>query len=141
MARMLQLDIVSNEAEIFSGKVLRIFVSGRMGELEIAPGHAPLLTGLLPGPIKIRVAPEKEEVVYVTGGILEVQPEIATVLADTVVRAKDLNEAKIVEAKQKAEKVLKDKQSSMEYAKALKELLELQGMLRTIQEAKKKGKR
>ena len=139
MVAMLQIDIVSAEAEIFSGKAQRIFVTGTLGELEITPGHTPLLTGLLPGPIRVRDAEGKEIVVYVTGGILEVQPQVVTVLADTVIRARDFNEAEAERAKEKAIEALKDRQTSIDYARARAELARAAGMLRAIREAKRKG--
>jgi F-type H+-transporting ATPase subunit epsilon len=134
----LHLDIVSAESEIFSGEALRVFATGTMGELEIAPGHTPLLTGLLPGFIRIRDVEDKEDVVYVTGGILEVQPHIVTILADTVVRARDFNEAEALKAQQQAEKTLKDHRADVDYARARAELARAAGMLRAIREAKKK---
>lgn len=135
---LLQLDIVSAEAEIFSGKAQRVFATGLLGELEIAPGHAALLTGLLPGPVRIKDQNGQEDLVYVTGGILEVQPHTVTILADTVVRARDFNEAEAVKAKQQAERVLKDKQATIDYAHARAELIRAAGLLRAIREAKKK---
>lgn len=140
MPNQMQLDIVSAEAEIFTGKAVRIFLTGILGELEIVPGHAPLITGLMPGPIRIRVDADKEEVIYVTGGILEVQPEHATILADTVVRARDFNESEAIKAKQQAERLLNDKQVDIDFARARAELARAAGMLRAIQEMKKKGK-
>lgn len=137
---LLQLNVVSAEAEIFSGKAQRLFATGILGELEVTPGHAPLLTGLLPGPVRIKDEQGKEEVVYVTGGILEVQPFVVTILADTVVRARDLNEAEAEKAKQQAERMLKDHKASIDYAKARAELARAAGLLRAIREAKKKGK-
>ncbi len=134
----LHLDIVSAESEIFSGDALRVFATGTMGELEIAPGHTPLLTGLLPGFIRIRDVEDKEDVVYVTGGILEVQPHIVTILADTVVRARDFNEAEALKSQQQAEKTLKDHRADVDYARARAELARAAGMLRAIREAKKK---
>lgn len=136
----LQLNIVSAEAEIFSGFAQRVFATGIMGELEVTPGHAPLLTGLLPGPVRIKDAEGKEDVIYVTGGILEVQPHIATILADTVVRARDLNEAEAEKAKQQAERMLKDHKADIDYAAARAELARAAGLLRALREAKKKGK-
>lgn len=139
MAMTLHLDIVSAEAEIYSGRAERVFASGVMGELEVAPGHAPLLTSLLPGPVRIRDQGGKEELIYVTGGILEVQPFLATILADTVVRATDFNEAEAIRAKQEAEESLKDKKAAMDYAKARTELMRAAGMLRAIDKLRKKG--
>lgn len=137
---MMHLDIVSAEAEIFSGDALRVFATALMGELEIAPGHAPLLTGLLPGFIRIKDAKGTEEVVYVTGGILEVQPTVVTILADTVIRARDFNETEAIKAKQQAEHALADRKTDIDYARARSELARAAGMLRAIQEAKKKEK-
>ncbi len=136
----IQLNVVSAEAEIFTGKAQRLFATGIMGELEITPGHAPLLTGLLPGPVRFKDAQGKEDVIYVTGGILEVQPYVATILADTVVRARDLNEAEAVKAKQQAERMLKDNKAEIDYAQARAELARAAGLLKAIREAKKKGK-
>ncbi len=136
----LQLNIVSAEAAIFSGKAQRVFATGIMGELEVTPGHAPLITGLLPGPVRMIDESGKEDVIYVTGGILEVQPSIVTILADTVVRARDMNEAEAEKAKQHAERMLKDHKSDIDYAAARSELARAAGMLRALKEAKKKGK-
>jgi F-type H+-transporting ATPase subunit epsilon len=135
---LLQLNIVSAEAEIFTGKAQRLFATGIMGELEVTPGHAPLITGLLPGPVRLIDANGKEDVIYVTGGILEV-PYIVTILADTVVRARDLNEAEAVKAKQQAERMLKDHKADIDYAGARAELARAAGLLRAIKEAKKKA--
>ncbi|MGE3319350.1 MAG: F0F1 ATP synthase subunit epsilon [Candidatus Berkiella sp.] len=134
----LHVDIVSAEAEIFSGDALRLYATGTLGELEIAPGHTPLLTGLLPGFIRIRDINDKEDVVYVTGGILEVQPNMVTILADTVIRARDFNEAEAIKAQQQAEKTLKDHKADIDYTRARAELARAAGMLRAIREAKKK---
>lgn len=137
MTETIQLDIVSAESEIFSGKARRIFVTGALGELEVGPGHAPLLTGLLPGPVRYLDPEGKEELVYVTGGILEVQPEVATILADTVTRARDFNEAEALKAKQLAEKLLSEKQTNVDMAQARAELARAAGLLKAIKEMKK----
>jgi F-type H+-transporting ATPase subunit epsilon len=138
-SRALELKIVSAESEIFSGKAQRVFASGILGELEVSPGHAPLLTGLLPGPIRFKDINGKDEVVYVTGGILEIQPDVVTILADTVVRARDMNEAEAVKAKQQAERMLKDNKASVDYAQARAELARAAGLLRAIREAKREA--
>lgn len=141
MSQQMQLDIVSAEAEIFSGEVSRIFLTGVLGELEIVPGHAPLITSVLPGPVRIRVAKShEEEVVYVTGGILEVQPGYSTILADTVVRGRDLNESEAIKAKEQAEQLLTDKHAEVDYARARAELARAAGMLKAIRELKKTSK-
>lgn len=133
----LHLEIVSAEAGIFSGRAQRVFLTGTLGDLEIAPGHAALLTGLLPGAVRIRNEQGKEEVVYVTGGILEVQPQVVTILADIVVRARDLNEAEVVKAQQQARQALENRQSNIDYAAARAELIRAAAMLKAIREAKK----
>lgn len=137
MAMTFHLDIVSAEEGIFSGLAERVFASGSLGELEVAPGHAPLLTSLLPGPVRIRKQGGSEQIIYVTGGILEVQPHVSTLLADTVVRAKDFNEAEALKAAREAEEALKDKQASIDYARARAELMRAAGMLRAIEKIKK----
>src|SRR5579871_1871845 len=109
MAMTMHLDIVSAEASIFSGRAEMVIASGAMGELGVLPGHTPLLTSLKPGVIRAILQGGKEEVFYVKGGILEVQPKIVTVLADTALRAVDLDEAAALEAKQRAEKRLSTK--------------------------------
>lgn len=141
MSSNIQVDIVSAESEIFSGQATRVFATGTLGELEIAKGHAPLLTGLLPGPVRVRVGEQQdeEELIYVSGGILEIQPEHVTVLADTVVRARDFNEAEALKAREQAEAVLQSKQSKMEIAQARAELARAAGMLKAIKDMK--GKR
>lgn len=126
------LDIVSAEAAIFSGRVARLFANGVMGELEIAPRHSPLLTILLPGPVRLRHPDGQDEIIYVSGGILEVQPDVVTLLADTVTRPRDFNEAEVLRVKEQAEKYLKDKHTALEYAQAREELNRAAGMLRAI---------
>lgn len=131
------VDIVSAEKEIFTGQVERVFVTGILGELEIAPGHAPLLTTLVPGPVRIKVSQGKDELIFVTGGMLEVQPNMVTILADTVIRAKDFNEAEAIKAKEQAERALHDTSSDISYARARVELAKAMGLLRTIRRAQK----
>jgi F-type H+-transporting ATPase subunit epsilon len=138
MAMTLHLDIVSAEAEIFSGRAEMVAVSGELGELGILPGHAPLLTKLKPGTIRVVLQGGKEEVFYISGGTLEVQPKLVTVLADTAVRANDLDEAAAIEAQQRAEQNLAAKKSELEYSKALSELAEAAAQLRAIKQIRKK---
>lgn len=138
-ASLLNLEIVSAEAEIFSGSAQNVFATGILGELGITPGHTPLLTALLPGPVRFKDETGKEEVIYVTGGILEVQPKIVIILADTVVRADDFNEAEAQKATEQAVSILQDKQAKVDYAIARAELARAAGLLRAIREAKKKG--
>lgn len=138
MAATLRLDIVSAEKAIFSGEVAMVFASGDMGELGIAPGHTPLVTSLKPGNIRTVLSNQDEEVFYVKGGMLEVQPYIVTVLADTVVRAKDIDEAAALEAKAKAEQVLTEKVSEVDFAKASSELAEAIAQIQAVQKLKKR---
>ena len=106
MAMTMHCNIVSAEEEIFSGRVTMLVATGSLGELGIMPGHAPLLTGLRPGPVRLLMDNGEEEVFFASGGFLEVQPGMATILADTALRADDLDEAAAVEAKDAAEKAV-----------------------------------
>ncbi|MFQ5470835.1 MAG: F0F1 ATP synthase subunit epsilon [Gammaproteobacteria bacterium] len=137
MAMTMHVDIVSAEEEIFSGQAEMVFASGVMGDLGIMPRHAPLLTQLKPGEVRIKTSDNEEQFYYVSGGMLEVQPHVVTVLADTAVRAKDLDEAAAIEAKQRAEQALSDKASEFEYAKAQTELAEAVAQLQAIEKLRK----
>ncbi|TCK16921.1 ATP synthase F1 subcomplex epsilon subunit [Thiogranum longum] len=139
MSMTLHVDIVSAEEEIFSGTANMVFAPAEMGEVGIAPRHTPLLTRLKPGEVRVQVEGEEEQFFYVSGGMLEIQPHIVTVLADTAARAKDLDEAAALKAKERAEKAMKDKQSDFDYAKAQAELAEAVAQLRTIQHLRKKS--
>lgn len=138
MAMTVHVDIVSAEAEIFSGPATMIFVPGVMGELGIMPRHAPLLTKIKPGEVRIRTEDGNEEFFYVSGGMLEIQPHVITILADTAARAKDLDEAAAQAAKQRAEQVLKDKKGDMDLAQAEAELAEALAQIKAIQSLRKK---
>ena len=133
------LDIVSAEEEIFSGTVDMLVANGELGELGISPGHAPLLTSLKPGPVKVTKHGGDEEFYYVSGGMLEVQPHVVTVLADTAVRADDVDEAAAIEALKAAEQALHDQSSEIEYSKAAAELAEAAAQLRTLQAIRRKA--
>jgi len=139
MAMTLHVDIVSAEEEIFSGTANMVFAPAEMGEVGITPRHTPLLTRLKPGEVRVRIEGQEELFFYVSGGMLEIQPHIVTVLADTAVRAKDLDEAAALKAKDRAENAMKDKQSDFDYAKAQAELAEAVAQLRTIQKLRKKS--
>jgi len=139
-AATLRLDIVSAEREIFSQEAEMVFVTGEIGELGIAPGHTQLLTSLKPGNVRVLLPNKQEEIFYISGGMLEVQPFIVTVLADTALRAHDIDEAAALAAKTEAEKILKGKASNIDFAKATAELAEALAQIRTVQKLKQKGK-
>lgn len=132
MAISFHVDIVSAEAQIFSGLVEKLFVTGVMGEMEIMHGHAPLLTALKPGPVWVVKQNGQEEVFYTSGGMLEVQPKATTVLADTAIRAKDVNEAQALEAKKRAEAILAGHSKEFDYAQAQSQLAEAIAQLRAL---------
>lgn len=134
----LRLDIVSAEKQIFSGDVEMVFVTGEMGELGIAPGHSQLLTTIRPGFVRVILPNKQEEVFYISGGMLEVQPYIASVLADTAMRADDIDEAEAIKAKEQAERILAGKMSELDFARATVELAEAAAQIRAIQHLKKK---
>lgn len=140
MAMTIHLDIVSLQKYIFSGLVESVTVNGAEGELGILPGHTQLLTNLVPGPVKIVKQNGEEELYYISGGFIEIQPTVITVLADTVERASDLDEAAALEAKKRAQSELSAKQSEMEYAEALSELAQAAAQIRAIQRLRKKAK-
>lgn len=139
MAMTVHCDIVSAEEKIFSGLVELVVAAGIMGDLGITPGHAPLLTELQPGSIRIKKQNGEQEVYYVSGGHLEVQPNIVTILADTVVRAGDVDEAAAIEAKKRAKEALEDQSGELDYSRAAAELAEAVARLRTIQQLRDKG--
>ncbi len=136
MAMTIHVDIVSAEGQVHSGLAEMVFAPAEMGEVGIAPRHTPLLTRLKPGDVRVQKGSEIEHF-YVSGGILEVQPHVVTILADTATRARDLDEAKAREAKSRAEEVLAGRVADFEYAKAQAELAEAVAQLRTIQKLRK----
>jgi F-type H+-transporting ATPase subunit epsilon len=138
MVMTVHVDIVSAEAAIFSGLATLVFAPGVMGELGIMPRHAPLLTKIKPGEVRIRTEDGGEEFFYVSGGMLEVQPHGVTILADTAARAKDLDEAAAQAAKQRAEQTLKDKKGDIDLAQAEAELAEAIAQIKAIQSLRKK---
>ncbi len=139
MAMTIHVDIVSAEEEIYSGTAEMVFAPAADGEVGILPRHAPLLTTLKPGEVRVKPADGGEEqFIYVSGGILEVQPHVVTILSDTAIRAKDLDEAAALEAKKRAEAALQEKAGEMELAEAARELAEAIAQLRTIQDMRKK---
>jgi F-type H+-transporting ATPase subunit epsilon len=141
MSMTLHVDIVSAEAEIFSGTVTMVFAPAEMGEVGIAPRHAPMLTKLKPGEVRVQTQEGEEQSFFVSGGLLEVQPHVVTVLADTAIRAHDLDEAAALEAKERAEQMLSDKQADIDYARAQAELAESMAQLAAIRKLREKSKR
>jgi len=140
MAMTIHVDIVSAEEEIYSGPASMVSAPAEMGELGIMPRHTPLVTRLKPGEVKIQQEGKDDQFIFVSGGMLEVQPHVVTVLADTAIRAKDLDEAAAEEAKKRAEEALADNKGDIDYAKAQAELLEAISQLRMIQNLRKQIK-
>ena len=139
MAHTIHVDVVSAEQLIFSGEAEFVALPGEAGELGIYPKHTPLITRIKPGAVRIKVSGQaQEEFVFVAGGILEVQPNAVTVLADTAIRGGDLDEAKATAAKKKAEEALVNKESKMDYAKAQAELSAAIAQLAAIQKLRQK---
>lgn len=132
MAMTIHVDIVSAEKEIYSGLAEMVFAPLVTGEVGILPRHAPLLARMKPGEVRVRT-PSEELHFYVSGGMLEVQPHVVTVLADTALRVKDIDEAAALKAKERAEEAMKSRQSDIDYAKAQAELAEAIAQLRAIQ--------
>jgi F-type H+-transporting ATPase subunit epsilon len=141
MAMTIHVDIVGAEAEIFSGTATMVFAPAEMGEVGIAPRHAPLLTRLKPGEVRVQNDKGEEQFFYVSGGVLEVQPHVVTVLADTAMRAHDLDEAAALRAKQRAEEMLAEQKGELDYAHAQAELLEALAQLRAIEKLRKQSRR
>ena len=138
MAMTVHCDIVSAEGEIFSGLIEFVSLRGSLGELGIYPGHTPLLSEIKPGPVELRKQGGEEDIFYVSGGFLEVQPHKITVLADTALRAGDLDEATAVEAQKHAEQAMADKQGEFEYSRAATQLAEAAAQLRTLDAIRRK---
>lgn len=135
-----QLDIVSAEGQLFSGLVELVVANGLQGELGILYNHAPLLTALKPGAVKVIRQGGEEDFFYVSGGMLEVQPDHVTILADTAVRAHDIDEAAAIEAQKRAADAISNRDAKIEYAKAATELAEAAAQIRAIQQMRRKGK-
>ena len=141
MAMTTHIDIVSAESEIFSGAVTMIFAPAEMGEVGIAPRHAPMVTRLKPGEVRVETQNGETQHIYVSGGILEVQPHVITVLADTATRAADLDEAAALEAKERAEKAMHDKSAKVDYARAQAEFAEAAAQIQAIEALRKRAHR
>lgn len=138
MATSFHCDIASAEDRIFSGEIESLVAAGSLGDLGIYPGHAPLLTALIPGPVRIILAGGEEEIYYVSGGFLEVQPGTVNILADTAIRAHDVDEATAEKARQEAEAAIANQDAEFEYSKAAAQLAEAAAQIRTIQQLRKK---
>jgi F-type H+-transporting ATPase subunit epsilon len=139
MAATMHVDIVSAEEAIYSGEAEFLAAPAQMGEVGIYPGHTPLITRIKPGALRMKIPNQaEEELVFVSGGLLEVQPEVVTILADTAVRGDDLDEAKALEAKKKAEDAMKDRSDKMDFARAQAELAEAVAQLQAIQKLRKR---
>ncbi len=137
----IQVDIVSAEGEIYSGPAAMVFAPAQMGEIGIAPRHAPLLTGLKPGEVRVQTPEGEELMFFVSGGSIEVQPHLVTVLADTAMRAKDLDEAAALEAKRRAEDALETQEGEIDVAHARAELAAAMAQLRSLERLRKSAKR
>ena len=140
MASTIRVEIVSAEEDVWSGEGTMVFAPAEMGEIGIAPQHAPLLTRLKPGEIRVQQDSGEEQFFYVSGGLLEVQGHLITVLSDTAVRAKDLDEAAALEAQRRAEQALADRSGDMELAQAKAELVQAAAPLRALQNLRRKGR-
>ena len=139
MAMTIHVDVVSAEASIFSGLAEFVVLPGEAGELGIMPGHVPLMTRIKPGAVRIKLPDNTEELIFVAGGLLEVQPGLVTVLADTAIRGADLDEAKATEAKSRAEEAMKNAASDLDLAKATAEFAMMAAQIAAIQKLRKRG--
>ena len=137
----MKVEIVSAEEEIYSGTAEMVFAPAAEGEIGVAPGHAPLLTLLEPGEVRVKVSNEEEASFYVSGGMIEVQPKLVTILSDTASRAEDLDEAAVQEARDAAQKLLEAGGASMDYAKARAQLAETAAQIRAIQRLRRRAGR
>ena len=139
MAMTIHVDIVSAEQEVYSGLAEMLFAPAELGEVGIAPRHAPLITRLKPGEVRVKLNEKESLAYYVSGGLLEVQPHVVTVLADTAIRAHDIDEAAALQAKARAEELLADKSGKYDYALAKAELAEAISQLKTLERLRKRG--
>jgi F-type H+-transporting ATPase subunit epsilon len=133
----IRVDVVSAEQEIFKGEATLVVATGEMGELGIAPRHAPLITRLKPGQVRVVLEGGEEQFFYVSGGILEVQPQVVTILTDTAIRARDLDEAAAKQAKEEAERAIANRGNAMEVAEAQAKLAEAVAQLQALERLRK----
>ncbi|MEZ5495119.1 MAG: F0F1 ATP synthase subunit epsilon [Pseudomonadales bacterium] len=138
MVMTVHCDIVSAEKAVFSGLVEQLVAHGTLGDLGVQYGHAPLLTALSPGPVRVRKQGGDEEIFYVSGGYLEVQPNVVTILADVAVRADDVDEAAAESARQQAAQVFTNQSSELDYSRAAAQLAEAVAQIRAVQQLRKK---
>mgnify|MGYP001103927686 CR=1 FL=1 len=138
MSMTMHVNIVSAEKEIFSGTVTQVFAPAEMGEVGVFPRHAPMLSTLKAGVVRIVPQDGDDQTFYVSGGILEIQPHVVTILSDTALRASDIDEAAALEAKARAEATMKEKASDMDYAKAKSELIEAVAQIEALKKIRKK---
>ncbi len=137
----IHVDIVSAEHEIFSAEVEMVFAPALLGEVGIAPGHTPMLSRLGPGEVRLKLASGEEQAFYVSGGMLEVQPKVVTILSDTALRAEDLDEAAVLKAREEAAQAVQEAGAKMEYAAALADMAEVAAQLQTIQRLRRRAGR
>jgi F-type H+-transporting ATPase subunit epsilon len=139
MTMLVHVDIVSAEKEIFSGLAEMVFAPAELGEVGISPRHAPLITKLNPGEVRVKISNTESYSFFISGGLLEVQPHVVSVLANTAIRAKDIDEAAALAAKTRAEEILADKTSRVDYATAENDLFQAVMQLRTLERFRKRG--
>lgn len=140
MAMTLHVDIVSAEELIYSDTAEAVFAPAEQGEVGVLPRHSPLIARLIPGQVRVKLPFKEEEIfVYVSGGMIEIQPHVVTILADTAIRAHDIDEAAALEAKKRAEEAISGAKSDFNYASAQAELAEAAAQLRTLQNLRKKA--
>ena len=138
MAATMQCDIASTESRIYSGRVESLVCTGTLGDMGILPGHAPLLSALIPGPVRLVTAEGQELIFYVSGGYVEVQPGVVNILADTAIRADDMDEVQAEQAKKDVEAAIANRDAEFEYSRAATQLAEAAAQIRTIQQLRKK---
>ena len=140
MTMTVHVDIVSAEGEIFSGLAEMVFAPAEMGEVGIAPRHAPFISNLVPGEVRVKISEGESHPFYVSGGVIEVQPHLVTILADSAIRAADIDESIALEARARAEETLADKTASVDYAKARSELAQAVMQLQTLNRLRRRSR-
>ena len=141
MAKSLQVVVVSAESELYSGTASYVSATAQMGELGVTPGHTPLLTQLAPGNVRVVKENDEEEIIYISGGMLEIQPDVVTILSDTAIRAEDIDEQAALEAKQRAEEQIAQQKEEYDFARARAELAQAAARLRTLQKLRETGRK